>query len=71
MLTDIIAAPVQQPAGMIVALEGEAVTKYSRRLFRETLLVPYTEPVLRRYERKLPLKLAGAEHMIAVPTDHA
>lgn len=70
MLTAILSAPIRQTAGMIVAQEGNAVATYSRRFYRETQLVPDSEPVLSRYERKLPLKLDGVDHMIAIPTGH-
>lgn len=67
MLMPITGTPIQQDAVTIVALEDGAIATYSRDYYRETIQVPYTEPVMRRYERKLPFKLAGAEHMIAVP----
>lgn len=69
MLAAILGTPIRQDAQSFSVQEGDAVATYSRQYYRLANERPAAaEPIAICITDPLPLELAGAEHMIAVPT---
>ena len=69
MKTPIVGTPIRQDADSFTMQEGNAIATYSRRYYRlADERYQSSEPLMLFTTDPLPIKLTGALHAIAVPS---